>query len=211
LQLVEAIHAGDFILSIRCMLRVVGLVEEEMRLSMKRLGKPVTEAVVIADFQGVEYLKHLNNLTAIQGGIESCKIFEQYCPESIKSVTCINTMSLFKIGFDIVKPFLSNKSLKKLEVFGCDKNKWMPVLRRRIPQELLPPRYGGTRAGKDEICSDAPIWNDGVPLPPNSLNVLTGKAKRYSLWDNEMDISNLHGKLSESDRSHKDKIEFISH
>jgi len=177
-EILEGTEAGDIVPSFRCMLRVLALIEQEMRLSTKRFGKPVTQCVLVFDFQEFSYLRHMNSRTIVQGGIELCKIFEANCPESIKSAMCINTASLFKLGFAIVKPFMSGKTVGKLEIYGTDKKKWIPVLRSRVPEEILPPHYGGTRAGRDEFCTDSVMWNDGEPLPPNSFDLFTGKGKR---------------------------------
>ena len=40
------------------------------------------------------------------------------------------------------RPFLGSV-LERVEIFGSQKEKWMPRLLRKIPRENLPPHYGG--------------------------------------------------------------------
>ena len=52
---------------------------------------------------------------------------------------------------DIARPFLGNV-LDKLEIHGTRSEKWKPALFCKIPQDQLPPKYGGNN-------------NDWKPLP----------------------------------------------
>ncbi len=166
-----------------------------MKMSTKRLQKPINQIIAVLDFQQFSY-RQLNSRTVCQGAIEFFRIFEANYPEVLKTCYFINTPKIFPIFFAIVKPFLSTRTLNKMEFHGPHTNKWMRALQKKIPADILPAHYGGTREGKDEFCSDSGIWNDGDPLPLDyySLPLHGGGTdsklrKRSSIY--EADIQNL--------------------
>lgn len=83
---------------------------------------------------------------------------ESNYPEMMHYVMVINAPRFFNVMFSIVKPFMSKATLDKMQVFGCDKEKWKKVVRERFPVENMPPYWGGTLEGVDAYCSDSDIW-----------------------------------------------------
>ena len=162
----DIVEAGDIVPGFRSILRVLEKMEYEVKVASQRLGKPVNQVILIFDFQQFSY-RQLSNRTVNQGAIEFFRIFEANYPELVKICMFINTPRIFPLFFSLLKPFISSRTMSKMEFYGPHKNKWMTALLRRVPMENLPPHYGGTREGKDEFCSDSSIWNDGEPLPPN--------------------------------------------
>ena len=61
--------------------------------------------------------------------------------------------SVFKILFDLVKPLISMRTMKKIDIFGYDREKWEKAILATVPAEELPKRWGGTRETNDEFCS----------------------------------------------------------
>ena len=59
----------------------------------------------------------------------------------------------------MVKPFLPQVTLDKINVFGCDKNVWSAALLKDIDADQLPMHYGGTI-----------IDPDGNPKCPSKVN-----------------------------------------
>jgi len=54
----------------------------------------------------------------------------------------------------MMKPFVSQETIEKVQVFGYDASKWKPVLRKYIPEDAIPVEYGGTgRALEYPTCS----------------------------------------------------------
>jgi len=52
---------------------------------------------------------------------------------------------VFAFVFSLVKPILSERTLKKIAVLGNDPNIWKPALLADIPAEMIPVSYGGTK------------------------------------------------------------------
>lgn len=46
--------------------------------------------------------------------------------------------------FSIVKPFLHQMTLDKINIFGFDQKEWSAALLKEIDAEQLPAQYGGT-------------------------------------------------------------------
>jgi len=178
----ETIENGDLVPSFRAVLRVHERMEFEAALAEERFGKPVTQVVIVIDFQQFSS-RQLTCRTVVQGLSEFLSIMESNYPEILKSCVFINTSRLFSLFFAIIKPFLSNRTKNKMEFYGEQKKKWMPAILSMVSEEILPPYYGGTRAGSDEYCSDSGIWNDDQPLPRNFF-ASTSEIRRESLGDN---------------------------
>ena len=49
----------------------------------------------------------------------------------------------------MVKPFLNQVTLDKINVFGFDKNEWSAALLKDIDADQLPMHYGGTITDPD--------------------------------------------------------------
>jgi hypothetical protein len=49
----------------------------------------------------------------------------------------------------MVKPFLNQVTLDKINVFGFDKNEWSAALLKDIDADQLPMHYGGTMIDAD--------------------------------------------------------------
>jgi hypothetical protein len=177
----EVVESGDIVPGFRAVLRVLASMEREIELSAERLGKPVNQVNIIFDFQQFSY-RQISSRTVCQGAIEFFRIFEANYPEIMKLGMFINTPRIFPIFFAILKPFLSSKTLGKMEFHGQHRNKWISVLEKKLPMEIMPPHYGGTREGADEFCSDSGIWNDEV-LSPNYYKADARNRRRGSILD----------------------------
>jgi hypothetical protein len=81
-------------------------------------------------------------------------------PETLAHVSVINAPKIFSVLFNMLKPFTSKATLAKISIF--DHNNWQNEIGKQFPLELIPPKWGGTRAGRDEFCSGDPIWIFGL-------------------------------------------------
>ncbi|KAJ8964509.1 hypothetical protein NQ314_004797 [Rhamnusium bicolor] len=56
---------------------------------------------------------------------------------------------VFSIAFNVVKKFLNEYTLGKIQLFKSDKKKWLPVVSSNISPENLPKHYGGSLVDPD--------------------------------------------------------------
>ncbi|XP_069070736.1 SEC14-like protein 2 isoform X1 [Pleurodeles waltl] len=121
---------------------------EIMRQDCKRLsekfGKPIEDVVMIYDLEGLG-LKHLWK-PAIETYGEVITMFEDNYPESLKRLFIIKAPKLFPVAYNLIKPFLSDDTRKKIIVLG---DNWKEALVKYITPENLPVYYGGSRTDPD--------------------------------------------------------------
>lgn len=90
-------------------------------------------------------MKHLWK-TAIDAFIELLVIYEANYPETLKTAYVVNAPAIFPIAYNLVKPFLSEDTKKKIVILGSD---WKQKLLQDIDADQLPVNWGGTKTGED--------------------------------------------------------------
>eukprot|EP00475_Leptophrys_vorax_P016287 TRINITY_DN22755_c0_g1_i1.p1 TRINITY_DN22755_c0_g1~~TRINITY_DN22755_c0_g1_i1.p1 ORF type:complete len:384 (-),score=99.18 TRINITY_DN22755_c0_g1_i1:81-1232(-) len=70
-------------------------------------------------------------------------------PEHMYKSFIINAPSMFSMAWALIKPFVPERSLKKITIMGSD---YKDTLLKYIAEDQLPVQYGGTNA--------APLWED---------------------------------------------------
>lgn len=56
---------------------------------------------------------------------------------------------VFSLAFSMIKPFLHERTKKKIQIFGHDPKAWKAALLTTIDPEELPACYGGTMTDPD--------------------------------------------------------------
>lgn len=71
---------------------------------------------------------------------------------------------IFSIGFNIVKKFLDEYTLSKINIYNHNKNKWLPAILERIEPKYLPKYFGGELTGPDgdPKCKDKITWGGNI-------------------------------------------------
>jgi CRAL/TRIO domain len=64
-------------------------------------------------------------------------------------VWILTAPSIFSVAFSIVRPFLHENTVKKIQIFSSNSRKWKAALLDNIGPEQLPVHYGGTQMGPD--------------------------------------------------------------
>lgn len=77
------------------------------------------------------------------------QMYEANYPEILKTCFIINAPKVFAIAFSVVKNFLNDYTLRKIQIIKNDPNKWKPLLLNLIETDQLPARYGGTLTDPD--------------------------------------------------------------
>nr|XP_033812861.1 SEC14-like protein 2 isoform X2 [Geotrypetes seraphini] len=117
---------------------------EAANTQTEKLGRKIEEIVMIYDCEGLA-LKHLWK-PAIETYIELLIVYEENYPEYLKYLFVIKAPKLFPVAYNLVKPFLSESTRKKIMVLG---DNWKEVLLKYISPDQLPTCYGGMLTDPD--------------------------------------------------------------
>ncbi|XP_075220520.1 SEC14-like protein 2 isoform X3 [Lycorma delicatula] len=77
------------------------------------------------------------------------QMYEANYPEILKNCYIINAPKVFALAFSVVKTFLNEYTISKIQIFKADPSKWQPVLLNQIPADQLPAHFGGTMVDPD--------------------------------------------------------------
>ncbi|KAF6278465.1 hypothetical protein mRhiFer1_014990 [Rhinolophus ferrumequinum] len=111
---------------------------------LRKLGKRVDTVTLIYDCEGLG-LKHLWK-PAVETYIEFLCMVEDNYPETLKRLFVIKAPKLFPVAYNLVKPFLSEETRKKIMVLGGN---WKEVLLKYVSPDQVPMEYGGTMTDPD--------------------------------------------------------------
>jgi len=132
-----------------------------MRENSKKVGKPVTQVLEIMDFEGIDYAQ-MTSKKYLELMMESQKVFNDNYPEMIKKAFVVNAPKVFAVIFNVMKPLIPKETLDKIEIFGSDKSQWKAAIAEAgLPLDIIPPHWGGTMQGTDDLCSQSDIWVHG--------------------------------------------------
>jgi hypothetical protein len=109
-----------------------------------KFGKEITQGTIVIDFAGFNLRQH-GCVSCIPVFRDLLIAFETYYPGVLKHIVCINVPRIALPILEILKPVLSESTLKALKIFGPDKVEWSKYLHSIIPPDQLPYRFGGTK------------------------------------------------------------------
>lgn len=117
---------------------------QECHCQSEKLGKRVDTVTLIYDCEGLG-LKHLWK-PAVETYIEFLCMVEDNYPETLKRLFVIKAPKLFPVAYNLVKPFLSEETRRKIMVLGGN---WKEVLLKYVSPDQVPVEYGGTMTDPD--------------------------------------------------------------
>lgn len=77
------------------------------------------------------------------------QMYEANYPEILKACYIINAPRVFAIAFAVVKKFLNEYTLGKIQIFPNDPKKWKKIIATHIDGDSLPKHYGGNLVDPD--------------------------------------------------------------
>lgn len=94
--------------------------------------------------------------------------FFSYLPPLVKILlefSLLPAPKIFSFAFSIVKKFLDEYTLSKINIFKQNRNKWLPAILERVDPSHLPAYYGGTLTDSDgnPKCAEKICWGGKVP------------------------------------------------
>uniref|UniRef100_A0A5F7ZY90 SEC14 like lipid binding 2 n=1 Tax=Macaca mulatta TaxID=9544 RepID=A0A5F7ZY90_MACMU len=129
---------------LRTKMRECELLLQECARQTTKLGKKVETVTIIYDCEGLG-LKHLWK-PAVEAYGEFLCMFEENYPETLKRLFVVKAPKLFPVAYNLIKPFLSEDTRKKIMVLGAN---WKEVLLKHISPDQVPVEYGGTMTDPD--------------------------------------------------------------
>ncbi|KAF8792138.1 SEC14-like protein 2 like protein [Argiope bruennichi] len=158
-----------------CVFTLEGLTEK-CRAQTAKLGRPVTKACFIFNFENLTFA-NATNKKMLETALFFAKMFQDNYPERIKSIYFINTSLYFTLAFNVIKHVLASVVLSKIRCYSPDDD-WRGALLEKIDAELLPAFLGGTRTDPDgnPLCHSIIPPTKKVP----ETFYLTNSAKKLS-------------------------------
>ncbi|CAG7824275.1 unnamed protein product, partial [Allacma fusca] len=99
------------------------------------------EIVVIVDYDGFQF-RHISTPDAVKFVLTLASKLEK-CYAQIPYGYVINANPLAYQVVILSKPTAGN-FLQKMDIHGTNSQSWIPKIQRMIPQDQLPPAYGGS-------------------------------------------------------------------
>ncbi|XP_046475305.1 SEC14-like protein 2 isoform X1 [Neodiprion pinetum] len=114
----------------------------------KKHGQIANQITVIFDMEDFN-LRQYAWRPAGELVIALIQMYEANYPEILKMCYIINAPKVFALAFSIVKNFLNEYTLSKIQIYKADPAKWKPAVLRTISADQLPKHFGGTLTDPD--------------------------------------------------------------
>ncbi|KAK8785100.1 hypothetical protein V5799_008535 [Amblyomma americanum] len=141
---------GDFKGMLQCLskeemvMHVVYMLERlqhERESQSRKLGKHLDTSVMLFDWDNFS-LKQVYSWQVVDYIRALVGLYENYYPETLKLALLVNTPSFFPVFWKLIKPFLSERTSRKVKIFS--REGWLPVLLEYVDPSQLPAHWGGT-------------------------------------------------------------------
>lgn len=148
---------------------VIKSVDDYLKLAReqsKKHGQKANQVTVVFDMEGFT-IKQFLWKPAGELIITLIQMYEANYPEILKMCFMINAPRVFAFAFSIVKKFIDDYTLSKIQIYKADPMKWKEAVLELIPKDQLPAHYGGTLTDPDgnpkytsKICQGGKIPKD---------------------------------------------------
>ncbi|XP_042146096.1 SEC14-like protein 2 [Ixodes scapularis] len=128
------------------------LILADLKSQSFKHNKNVKTFTVLCDCENFS-LKQIYSVNVIEFLREIIVKFEENYPETLERCLVINAPSFFPLFWKIIRPFVSEKTATKMEIFS--QVGWQPVLFKYVEPSELPAYWGGKLFGpnNDPECS----------------------------------------------------------
>ncbi|KAF4516868.1 hypothetical protein B566_EDAN014368 [Ephemera danica] len=183
LDMYGMLHAATKADFVRMTARTLEAYLNEASRVSKELGRPSSapQLVVLFDMDGFQ-LKQYTWRPVGEAILSLVHMYEGNYPEILKSCLIINAPSVFSVAFAVIRPFLHENTVRKIQIFSANPRKWRPPLEALVDPSQLPAHYGGTLYGpnNDPKCTDkVPL---GGKVPKTMYRNTDSKEKEGEHW-----------------------------
>ncbi|KYN07480.1 SEC14-like protein 2 [Cyphomyrmex costatus] len=118
------------------------------REQSKKHGQIANQLTVIFDMEGFNLKQYLWK-PAGELVITFIQMYEANYPEILKMCFLINAPRVFAFAFTIIKKFMDDYTLSKIQIYKAEPIKWQAAILKLISKDQLPVHYGGTLTDPD--------------------------------------------------------------
>ncbi|XP_039308482.1 SEC14-like protein 2 isoform X2 [Solenopsis invicta] len=118
------------------------------REQAKTHGQIANQVTVIFDMEDFNLKQYLWK-PAGELIITFIQMYEANYPEILKMCYLINAPKVFAFAFSIIKKFMDDYTISKMQIIKADPAKWKPAILELVPKDQLPAHYGGTLTDPD--------------------------------------------------------------
>ncbi|KAM7312137.1 SEC14-like protein 2 [Ixodes scapularis] len=118
--------------------------DAEARRQSEKLGRFVGTGTVLADYEHLS-MSQVCSLEVIEFLRKLIGVYESNYPETLERCFIVNTPSFFPYAWKILRPFMSEKTAGKMQIFSYEG--WKPVLFQYVDPSAIPVHWGGTLMG----------------------------------------------------------------
>lgn len=131
---------------------------------VKKHGQQAAKVNLILDMENFN-IRQYTWRPAGESIVALVQMYEANYPEVLKSCFIVNSPKIFAFAFSIIKKFMKEYTINKIQIHKSDPEKWQPLLLKFIDADQLPKQYGGTKTDPD----GNPRWtsqiNQGGKVP----------------------------------------------
>lgn len=118
------------------------------REQSKKHGEIANQLTVIFDMEGFNLKQYLWK-PAGELIITFLQMYEANYPEILKMCFMINAPKVFAFAFSLIKKFMDDYTLSKIQIYKVDPPKWKEAILKLVPKDQIPAYYGGTLTDPD--------------------------------------------------------------
>uniref|UniRef100_A0A0P5M7D1 Cral/trio domain-containing protein n=1 Tax=Daphnia magna TaxID=35525 RepID=A0A0P5M7D1_9CRUS len=130
----------------------------------KRSPTAIVQSTIIFDMEGFS-MSHITTKQAMDSAIKILQVYEANYPEFLSRVLIVNAPKIFYVCYNMLKPFLHERTRDKIQIFSHDVKQWKPVVLANVIAEETPASYGGTLADPDGNPNCVTLVNMGGEVP----------------------------------------------
>ncbi|XP_040071328.1 SEC14-like protein 2 [Ixodes scapularis] len=143
---------------------IVEKIIADMKAQSKKLGKLVDTITVVFDFDNFG-IRQVYSHQVVEFVYLIMELYESYYPEMLEQCFVINVPSFFKIFWKFIRPFLTERTAGKIQIFS--REGWQPVLLKCVDPSQLPAHWGGDLVGPDGDRECTHLVPAGGEVPVN--------------------------------------------
>lgn len=143
--MMHTVTKADFIkMTIKTLESYLSLATEQAQ----KYGQEAAKVVCIMDMENFNIRQYAWR-PAGEVVVALLQMYEANYPEILKACYIINAPKIFSIAYAVIKNFLNDYTLKKMQIIKSDPRKWQPILLEAIEHDQLPAHFGGTLTDPD--------------------------------------------------------------
>ncbi|XP_037578167.1 SEC14-like protein 2 isoform X1 [Dermacentor silvarum] len=119
---------------------------DRLKRSSTQKNKVIETVFFIADFENFT-LRQIYSWQVVTLLTDMLKAYEDNYPEILEKAYVINAPRFFPLLWKFIRPFLTQRTVEKVAIYGTDD--WKKGLMERLDPDYMPQHWGGSMVGPD--------------------------------------------------------------